>query len=47
MQNLKVPEGRWCEDSDPLGCYAVSADNWFLKFEMNIVSLKHQETFTQ
>jgi len=47
MQNLRVPEGCWCEDSDLLGCYAVSADDWFPKFEMNIVPLKQQEPFTQ
>jgi len=47
MQNLRFPEGCWCEDSDLLGYYAVSADDWFPKFEMNIVSLKQEEPFTQ
>lgn len=46
-QNLRFPEGCWCEDSDLLGCYAVFADDRFPKFEMNIVPLKHQEPFTQ
>ena len=47
MQNLRFPEGCWCEDSDLLWCYAVSVDDQFSKFEMNIVPLKHQEPFTQ
>jgi hypothetical protein len=47
MQNLRFPEGCWCKDSDLLGCDAVSAGDWFPKFEMNIVPLKHQEPFTQ